>query len=97
VITSRNPFQARFRVTNTEGNPVQGALVYELGLPYGWVHDGPEQATGADGWATITVTPTAQLPVGRSGYLVVFVRARRPGDNLLAGISTRRLVQVNLG
>jgi hypothetical protein len=97
VVTSRSAFQARFRVTNLAGNPVQGALVYELGLPYGWVRDGQEQPTGADGWATISVAPNAQLPLGRSGALVVFVRARKPGDNLLAGVSTRRLVQVRLG
>ena len=96
VITSRNSFQARFRVTTLAGNPVEGALVYELGLPYGWVQNGPEQPTGADGWATITVVPTAQLPVGHAGALVMFVRARKPGDNLLAGVSARRLVQVSL-
>jgi hypothetical protein len=40
------------------------------------------------------VLPTFQL---RSGNLVViFVRARRPGDNILAGVSTRRLVSVRV-
>ena len=27
---------------------------------------------------------------------MMFVRARKPGDNLLAGVSTRRLVQVTV-
>jgi len=29
----------------------------------------------------------------RRGDLVMFIRARKPGDSLLAGVSTRRLVQ----
>ena len=96
VITSRAPFQARFRVTDSEGRPVQGVLVYALGLPYGWVRPAAEQPTGGDGWATITFVPTRLLPLRPHRALVVFVRARKPGDSLLAGVSTRRLVQVRL-
>jgi hypothetical protein len=29
--------------------------------------------------------------------LVFFVRARKPGERLLSGVSTRRLVQVGIG
>lgn len=86
------PIQARFHVSDTKGLSVQGALVFVLGLPYGWTYNAPEQATGADGWVTLTIRPTQNMPL-RRGDLVMFVRARKPGDNLLAGVSTRRLVQ----
>ncbi len=92
-LTSRNAFQARFRVTDSAGHPVQGALVYALGLPYSWVLQAGEQPTGSDGWATITIRPSANMPLGH-GAMVIFVRARKAGDSLLAGVSTRRLVQV---
>jgi hypothetical protein len=52
--------------------------------------------TGTDGWATITLLPTRLMPLHRAA-VVFFVRARKPGDNLLAGVSTRRLVQVRVG
>src|SRR5438105_4399998 len=55
-------------------------------------YNAPDQPTDANGWATITIQPTRNMPL-RPGDLVLFVRARKPGDNLLAGVSTRRLVQ----
>ena len=88
------PFTVRFKVTDTNGRLISGALVYVLGLPYGWTSAAPEVATGGDGWATLTLRPTSGMP--HRGALVMFVRARKPGDNLLAGVSTRRLVQVSI-
>lgn len=97
VVRSRDPFTARFRISDTRGFVVRGALVYMIGLPYGRIANVPEQQTGTDGWVTFQVQPTAKLPLVNGGALVVFVRARKPGENLLAGVSTRRLVQLRLG
>jgi hypothetical protein len=97
IVRSRQPVVIRFRVTDLQGHPVQGALVYALGLPYGWVANAPETPTAGDGWATIVLRPTVRLPLHRGGALVLFVRTRKPGENLLAGVSTRRLVQIRLG
>jgi Ig domain of plant-specific actin-binding protein len=95
VLTSRAPVAARFHVSDTRGFSISGALVYALGLPYGWIRNSPEVATDSTGWATIPINPTANMPL-RPGALVIFVRARKSGDNLLAGVSTRRLVQVSI-
>ena len=38
-----------------------------------------------------------RFPLVAGGALVVFVRARKPGENLLTGVSTRRLVQASVG
>jgi hypothetical protein len=92
TLSRTTPIQARFHVSDSHGLSVQGALVFVLGLPYGWAYNAPEQATGADGWVTLTIRPTRNMPLHR-GDLVMFVRARKPGDSLLAGVSTRRLVQ----
>ncbi|HEY2543156.1 MAG TPA: hypothetical protein VGH92_08890 [Gaiellaceae bacterium] len=94
--TSRSVITARFHVSDTRGFSISGALVYAIGLPYGWVFGSAEQPTDSTGWATIQIRPTRNLPL-RRGDLVIFVRARKPGDNLLAGVSTRRLVQEPLG
>jgi len=93
-LSSRAPFLARFRVTDTKGYAVRGALVYALGLPYSWIKNAVEVSTGQDGWASITITPSAKLPISRGHALVVFVRARVQGQDVLGGTSTRRLVQV---
>lgn len=94
-IRTRGPVTARFHVADSRGFSIQGALVYALGLPYGWVRSAPEVATDSSGWATITLQPTTQMPLGNAA-LVVFVRARKPGENLLGGVSTRRLVQASI-
>jgi hypothetical protein len=43
---------------------------------------------------TIQLQPTPRLRLVRGGSMVMFLRARKEGDSLLAGISTRRLVRV---
>lgn len=93
-VLSRRPFVARFHIVNTKGQSVQGALVYVLGLPYSWAANTPEVQTDANGWATVTMRPTHSMPMRRGTALVMFVRARVPGQNLLSGASTRRLVQI---
>ena len=95
VVSRTTPITARFHVSDTKGLSVQGALVFALGLPYGWTYNAAEQATDANGWVTLVIRPTRNMPL-RRGDLVMFVRARKPGDSLLAGVSTRRLVQESI-
>jgi len=91
---SRKPFTVRFHVGDTQNHSVSGALVYVVGLPYGWIRPPAEQATDGSGWVTLTIVPTVKMP--RSTLLVMFVRARTPQGDVLAGASTRRLVQVRV-
>jgi hypothetical protein len=96
VIRSRAPFTGRFRVTDTRGFVVRDALVFVLGVPYNRIGQAAEQATNMEGWAQMQLSPTARLPLRNGFFIVMFVRARKQGDNLLAGVSTRRLVQVRV-
>jgi hypothetical protein len=90
------PVTLRVRVADTRGRLVQGALVLASAVPFGRVTAAPETPTGSDGVARITVRPTFRLPLQRGASVVFFLRARKPGENLLAGVSTRRLVQVRV-
>jgi hypothetical protein len=95
ILMSRNPFQMRVHVVDTRGYLVRDALVKATALPYAWAKAPAEVRTGLDGWATITVTPTRFMPISRNA-LVFQARARVEGQSLLAGSSTRRLVQVRI-
>ena len=86
----------RFHVSACGGS-VEGALVYVTAVPYGQFARANEQATGADGWATLQFTALAGFPVStKQQLLVMFVRARKSGENLLGGISSRRLVSFHV-
>jgi len=97
IRTYDEPLVARFHVGTTRGFCVHGALVYALGVPFNRLSAGSEVQTDASGWAEVVfdVKPTFALRPGN--LVVIFVRARRAGDSVLAGVSTRRLVSVRVG
>lgn len=94
VLRSRQPFTGRFRVTDTRGYAVRDAVVLVTGVPLGWIYASSEVRTNVDGYAEIQLQPTTRLRLVRGGSMVMFVRARKDGDDLLAGVSTRRLIRV---
>ena len=96
ILRSRRPFVARFRVTDLQNHPVQGALVFVVGIPFGNTTTPAERATGADGYVTFVIRPTRRLNVSHAGSQPFFVRARKPGDRLIAGVSSRRLVNLSI-
>jgi hypothetical protein len=92
VTRSTTAITVRFRVT-CQGKPVQGALVYAEAVPFNQFSSPAEQPTGADGWATLNMNQQRGFPAAdRQQLLVIFARARKAGENLLGGVSTRRLV-----
>jgi hypothetical protein len=94
VITrSTTDVTLKFHVSACNGRPVQGALVYSTAVPFEQFSIPPETATGSDGWVTLTMHQDRFFPASaRQQILAVFARARKPGESVLGGISTRRLV-----
>jgi hypothetical protein len=92
------PLVLRVHVVEANGGrSVSGALVKAIGVPFNRLSAARESVTRGDGWATIVfrVRPTFELR--RGNFVVVFLRARKPGEPVLGGVSTRRLVSVRVG
>jgi len=87
------------KVTACNGRPVEGALVFGIAIPYNQFA-GNEKMTGADGTIALDLARLRGFPArGRDQHLLaMFIRARKQGDPILGGVSTRRTVafQVHL-
>jgi hypothetical protein len=89
-------FTLRVHVTSTCGGPVSGALVYGTPTPFNQF-DETQTNTASDGWATLNFSRQANYPVnGKQQILAMFLRASKPGENVLVGITGYRLVNVNV-
>jgi hypothetical protein len=94
-VLGRNPgtVSVSAHVTACGGRDVTGALVYVTATPWDQFSTPAEAATGADGWATVSMSQADHYPASpRQELLAVFLRARKPGEPILGGVSTRRLV-----
>lgn len=94
TVVGRSTQSVTMRVhVSCNGKAVQGALVLVEIVPFNQFNSPGEATTGADGWAQLTLTQLSGFPAAqRQQLLVAFLRARKNGENVLGGVSTRRLV-----
>lgn len=92
VKRSTGTITLHFRVTACGGRPVQGASVFGVSIPYNQFK-GKSGTTGAKGTVTMTEPRQTGFPATRhQRLLVVLLRASKPGESVVAGVSTRRVV-----
>ena len=91
VRSRTRPFVLRVRVLDTRGFAIRDALVFVRSTPLVTSSPG-EVRTGRDGWASVQLRPRASFPLGTR--VQFFIRVRKQSDQLLEGVSNRRLVQV---
>lgn len=95
ITAQTQSFSVSFHVTDTCGQAVSGAQLYATAVPYRQFSIPALQTTDANGNVTLEFSRLAGFPTSQSQQLLVmFVRATRPGDPVLAGISTRRLISL---
>jgi len=93
VRSRKRPLELRVRVLDTRGYVVRDALVFARSTPLLTSAPG-EQRSGRDGWARLRMMPAADFPLGGGQNVQFWIRVRKAGEPLLAGVSNRRLVQV---
>jgi hypothetical protein len=93
IVRTTTDLTVRFHVSACGSRSISNALVYATAVPYSQFSIPPETLTGADGWVTMTMHQDRYFPAAaQQQQLTVFVRARKTGEPLLGGVSTRRLV-----
>jgi hypothetical protein len=94
-VFSKTPITIRVKVKDSRGYVVRGALVFVRSTPE-VSSTPPEQLTQQDGWVTLTTVPQVDFPTNPAYNVQFFVRARKNGEDILGGVSSRALVQVGL-
>jgi len=92
-------FTMKVRIGSTCSVKIKGASVYVTAVPYNQFSIPAEELTGDDGTTTLVFHRDANFPASSmQQQLTLFIRATKPGESngLLAGVSTRRLVAVDL-
>jgi hypothetical protein len=91
VTRKSKQIQLRFAITSC-GRAVQGATVYAVAVPYNQFA-AVSGTTAADGTVTLTEPVRKGFPASpHQRLLAVFVRATKPGEPTVGGVSARRLV-----
>src|SRR6476661_10200239 len=88
-------FTLKVRVGSTCGVNIKGASVYVTAVPYNQFSIPAERLTGSDGTMETGFSRLGNFPAStKQQQLTLFIRATKPGEDPLAGVSTRRLVAV---
>ena len=88
-------FTLKVRVGSTCSRDIIGASVYVTAVPYNQFTIPDEELTGNEGTATLVFRRDANFPASdQQQQLTLFIRATKPGEDPLAGVSTRRLVAI---
>ena len=91
-------FTLKVRIGSTCSVDIKGASVYVTAVPYNQFDVPDEELTGDDGTTILVFHRAANFPASdQQQQLTLFIRATKPGEDPLAGVSTRRLVAVNFG
>ena len=89
-------FTLKVRVGSTCSVNIKGASVYVTAVPYNQFSIPAEELSGDDGNATLVFRRDANFPASdQQQQLTLFIRATKPGEDPLAGVSTRRLVGID--
>jgi hypothetical protein len=97
VRPSMRGFTARIHVTDSCGRAISNAQLWSTAIPYKQTSTA-KGVTGSDGWATLQFNLLRGFPAnpGRQQILAMLVRATKPGGSILAGVSTRRTLRLNV-
>ena len=88
-------FTLKVRIGSTCSVNIKGASVYVTAVPYNQFSIPEEELTGDDGTTKLVFRRDANFPASdQQQQLTLFIRATKPGEDPLAGVSTRRLVGI---
>ena len=97
VSRSTRAIHLHFAITACNGRAVTGATVYATAIPFNQFA-GAQGTTDATGHVTLVETRQSGFPAAQhQRLLAVFARAAKPGDPVLGGVSSRRVVAFRFG